>query len=511
MLTSVLLVTLISLVIFYARRSRVGRLPPGPRKLPLIGNLLDMPTNYEWETYNKWCKELDSDIIHIEVAGTSIVVMNSVEVAGDLLDKRSAFHSNRPRLVMVNELMGWNYSFALMGYGKHDIMRAQRRLFQQEFNPIAAERFQPLEIKVAHTFLRRLLDDPESFLVHIRHLAASIILGIAYGIDVLPENDPYVAAAERALESLGRGIAPGAFLVESLPVLKYVPEWFPGAGFKRKAKEWAKFSTIMREMPFEAAKQSIVRENGTANPSFTSYSLDQVNEAVDKAEQERLITAVAATMYAGGTDSTFGVLSTFILAMLANPDAQKRAQDEIDSIVALGEFPKFSDEIELPFVSAVVKEVLRWKPVTPLGIPHASVAEDVYRGHTIPSGSLMVPNIWAMLHDETTYPDPHSFKPERFIRADGKLNTEVRDPTSVLFGFGRRICPGRHMSWNSVWICIASVLATLDISKAVDEEGNVVEPSFEYVSSLACIPAPFKCTIKPRSQLAEEMIRAVGH
>ncbi|KAG7085605.1 hypothetical protein E1B28_003156 [Marasmius oreades] len=254
-----------------------------------------MPTSFEWETYDKWCRELGSDMIHLEVAGTSIVVMNSVEAAEDLLDKRSAVHSNRPRLVMVNELMGWNYSFALMEYG--DEWRAQRRLFQQEFHPTAAERFQPLELQVAHNLVRRLLDDPENFPTHIRHLAASTILGIAYGIEVLPENDPHVAAAERALESLGQGIAPGAFLVESIPALKYVPEWFPGAGFKRKAREWAKFSTIMREMPFEAAKTCI--ENGTAHPSFTSYSLDKLNGAADQAEQERLVTAVAATMYAG--------------------------------------------------------------------------------------------------------------------------------------------------------------------------------------------------------------------
>ncbi|KAI3598052.1 cytochrome p450 [Moniliophthora roreri] len=501
--------TLIALIAAYVYSKisarRRGPLPPGPKKMPLIGNLLNMPTNFEWETYDKWCKELDSDIIHLEVAGTSIVVMNSVRVAEDILDKHSVIHSNRPRLVMVNELMGWNYSFGLMEYGA----RAQRRLFQQEFHPTAAERFQPLETQVTHTFLRRLLDQPNDFVAHIRHLAASTIIGIAYGIEILPENDPYVAAAERALESLGLGIAPGAFLVESIPLLKYVPDWLPGAGFKRKASEWAKYSTIMREMPFNAAKESIA--NGTAFPSFTSYSLEKLGEITDKKEQERLIQSVAATMYTGGTDSTVSVLSTFLLAMLANPEAQKRAQAEIDSVVPPGELPRFSDEPSLPFVSAIVKEVLRWKPVTPLGIPHASVSEDIYRGYRIPAGSIMVPNIWAMLHDENMYPDAHSFKPERFISSDGKLNAAVQDPDIALFGFGRRICPGRHMAWNSVWIAIASMLAMFDISKAVDKQGNVTEPTYEYISSLACIPAPFQCTIKPRSKSAEELIRATAN
>ncbi|KAL0578653.1 hypothetical protein V5O48_003353 [Marasmius crinis-equi] len=492
-------------------RTRRGPLPlpPGPKKLPLIGNLLDMPKKYEWETYDRWCRELDSDIIHLEVAGTSIVVMNSTDVAEDLLDKHSAIHSNRPRLVMVNELMGWDYTFGLMEYGDEWLVLPSGWLiWTQEFHPTAAERFQPLEVQKTHAFLRRLLDDPDNFSAHIRHLAASTILGIAYGIDVLSENDPYVAAAERALESLGLGIAPGAFLVESIPLLKHVPGWFPGAGFKRKAKEWAGFSTVMREMPFQATLAKI--GDGTATPSFMSYSLEKLDTTADKAKQEQLIKSVAATMYTGGTDSTFGALSTFILAMLANPEAQKRAQSEIDSTVPSGELPRFSDEQDLPFVSAIVKEVYRWQPVTPLGIPHASVAEDEYRGYRIPSGSIMVPNIWAMLHDENTYPDPYSFKPERFIGADGKLDLAVKDPASILFGFGRRICPGRHMSWHSIWICVASMLASFDISKAVDENGNTIEPTYEYVSSLACIPAPFRCTIKPRSRAAEDMIKGTG-
>ncbi|KIK64178.1 hypothetical protein GYMLUDRAFT_241366 [Collybiopsis luxurians FD-317 M1] len=509
------LVTLafISLVValLYRQRSRRNQapLPPGPPKLPLIGNLLDMPKSFEWETYDRWCKELESDIIHLEVAGTSIVVMNSSQVAEELLDHHSAIHSDRPRLVMVNELMGWDYSFGLMAYG--DEWRAQRKLFQQEFNPQAAERFHPIEVRATRHLLNRIIDSPKDYVQHIRHFAASTILGIAYGIDVQDKNDPYVEAAERALESLGLGIAPGAFLVESIPALKYVPEWFPGAGFKRKAKEWARYSTLMRDLPFAAAKEQI--SQGTARPSFTSYSLEKLDGAENITEQEQRVQSTAATMYTGATDSIVSVLTTFILAMLANPEALERAQAEISSVVQPGEFPRFSDQQHLPFVTAIVKETLRWKNVTPLadiGIPHASKFEDIYRGYRIPAGSIMVYNVWAMLHDENVYPDPHSFKPERFIGEDGNINPAVKDPESALFGFGRRICPGRFMASSCIWMAVASMLTVLDIAKPVDKNGNVIEPSYEFISSMACVPAPFECVLKPRSVEAEEMIRSAA-
>ncbi|KAK0486576.1 cytochrome P450 [Armillaria novae-zelandiae] len=470
---------------------------------PLLGNLLNMPTSSEWEAYNKWCKEYDTDIIHLDVAGTSIVVLDTLEAATELLDNRSAIYSSRPRMTMVNELMGWDFSFGLMEYGNE--WRAQRRLFQQEFNLIAVERYHQCELKATHELLRRLLEEPNKFIKHIRHLAGSTILSIAYGLEVLPENDPYIFAAEAGLCSLAKAAVPGAFLVDSVPLLKYIPDWFPGATFKRKAKKWRQYSKTMREMPFEAAKRGIAE--GTANPSYTSYSLEKLDQAQDTASEEARIQSTAATMYTGGTDSTVSVLCTFILAMLANPEAQRKAQDEIDTVLGPGELPQFADEVSLPYVSAVVKEVLRWKNVTPMGIPHALTSDDVYRGYRIPSGSTVIANIWAILHDETVYPEPHSFRPERFMK-EGKLNPDIRDPGIVLFGFGRRICPARYMAYSSIWIAIASMLAGFNISKAVDEFGNVIEPTYAYALALACVPLPFKCSVKTRSTIVEASIRA---
>lgn len=92
----------------------------------------------------------------------------------------------------------------------------------------------------------------------------------------------------------------------------------------------------------------------------------------------------------------------------------------------------------------------------------------------------------AMLHDSRTYPDPEKFNPERFLKysnADKKavvLDTDVRDPASILFGFGRRICPGRFMAYESIWIAMASVLAMFNIDRAVDKDGQPVTPGEDY-------------------------------
>jgi len=120
----------------------------------------------------------------------------------------------------------------------------------------------------------------------------------------------------------------------------------------------------------------------------------------------------------------------------------------------------------------------------------------------------MIANAWAMLHNEDDYPDPSAFKPERFIK-DGQLDPNIRDPATIAFGFGRRLCPGSHIAMSTIWIAAASILATFNISKCVGKDGRVIEPSREYSSSIISHPLPFECSIKPRSHVAEGLIRSV--
>lgn len=89
-------------------------------------------------------------------------------------------------------------------------------------------------------------------------MAAETIMSISYGIEILPEDDPYVRLAEQATKTFVLALVPGAFLVDMFPILKVVPDWMPFAGFKRKAKAWRKIARAMVEAPFEAAKRNIV-------------------------------------------------------------------------------------------------------------------------------------------------------------------------------------------------------------------------------------------------------------
>jgi len=114
-----------------------------------------------------------------------------------------------------------------------------------------------------------------------------------------------------------------------------------------------------------------------------------------------------------------------------------------------------------------------------------------------------------MLHDENEYAEPDKFEPERFLK-DGVINSTVRDPSTLAFGFGRRICPGRFMAKESMWLAIACVLATMNISKAIGEDGTHIVPEEDYIClGMLSYPKPFPCQISPRSKEHERLILSV--
>ncbi|KAJ7610063.1 cytochrome P450 [Roridomyces roridus] len=510
---TVLCFTILAAAWLYAAVLRTQRrrlpLPPGPRQLPLVGNMFDVPLTTQWETYAKWSKECDSDIIHLNLAGTSVIVLNSLKATDDLLEKRSSIYSDRPDQPMVKDLMGWYFNIALMKYG--DDWRAHRRLFNKAFNIQTARNYEPYELAGAHRLLKRFLHTPDKFAEHFRQMAGEIIMSVAYGIDVLPNDDPYIDLAHKAVYTFSIAFVPGLFLVDTFHILKHIPTWFPGAGFKRQAAEWRKLSEGMLEGPFAETKRQV--EAGTARSSFAADSLHELKESQSQDSdselyyEERHIKCAAGTMFIGGADTTVSALSTFVLAMLANPEAQRKAQAEIDFIFGGRGLPTFKDQDALPYVSALVHEVMRWEQVTPAAAPHLVTTEDEYRGYRIPKGSIVVGNAWAILHDEEMFPDPFTFNPDRFLH-EPKSSPKIK-ALDAAFGFGRRLCPGRHMALSSIWITIASVLAVFDIAKGRDEEGNEIEPVHDYISGVICGPTPFKCSIKPRSRDAVALIEAV--
>ncbi|KAH9853884.1 cytochrome P450 [Lenzites betulinus] len=480
-------------------KKRPGVLPPGPKGLPIIGNLLDLPSNQKGQTYAKW-GESWGDIISMTILGQPYIILNSFQHAVDMFEKKSSIYSSRPNLAMGGELVGWNRSLILVPYGA--TFREYRRLiFQFMGSKKHLERFQPLLEDKARDFIVNLYKDPVNRVKHIQQCARAIILKMSYGYEVLPENDPFVAVADLAMTQFAMCTTFSSFLANVFPALIHVPAWFPGAGFKKIAAEWRKTLDEMCDQPYDFVKQQVAA--GTNIPNFTSAHLkDDMSP-----ERDELLKNAASSIYAGGADTTVSAINSFFLAMTLHPEVQRKAQAEIESVVGTDRVPTAADRENLPYIHAILLEVLRWNPVATLGAAHRTIEDDFHAGYYIPKGTIINPNCWWMLHNPETYADPMTFNPERFLSAPGK--EPERDPRTVAFGFGRRICPGIHLAESSIYLAIAMSLAVFNFEKAVDTNGKPIEPSTEYTSGSVSHPPPYQCSITPRTAIAEALLRTI--
>ncbi|EIN05790.1 cytochrome P450 [Punctularia strigosozonata HHB-11173 SS5] len=373
--------------------------------------------------------------------------------------------------------MGWDWLIAFLPYGER--WKAQRRAISTFMNRNLAKQYRPVQLDEARNLLGRLLVSPELFYDHARHIVGATIMRITYGIKVAHENDKYIKQAELAVSQLSYAGHPTRFYANVFHSLTHVPAWFPGAQFKRDAAIWKIDTTKFCNMPIDAVKANMV--SGNAHLSIASALLESPNGHGSRADTQAFAGEVAGAVYAGASWTTalltVSTVQSFFLAMAMYPEAQHRAQKELDAVVGKSRLPGehdiygmylFDDLDKLPYIAAVCKELLRWIPVAPLGVYHASVNDDVYKGYYIPKGTLVVGNTWSILHDPTVYPDPDAFNPDRFL-VDGRLNPSIRDPGCAAFGFGRRICPGRDFLADSLAIIVASVLAMYNIDPPQDE------------------------------------------
>ncbi|GJE97944.1 cytochrome P450 [Phanerochaete sordida] len=383
---------------------------------------------------------------------------------------------------MLN-LMGWQRLFALAPYG--DDWKARTRIFQQHFNSSTTVKYRPTLLTAAHLLLSNIRKRQDAFLEHFRHLAAYSIMGVTYGIEVRAQDDRYLEVAERGTRCLARAIKAGGHAVDVLPFLRYLPAWAPGAQFKRDAIEWSKDVTAMLDVPFEFVEQNL--NGGVQNTSAVGTVLRDIEQSEDQSGAKEVARDAFGTAYVGGANTAYGALTIFTLAMLKYPHVQVKGQEHIDHVVGRERLPDFSDREALPYITAIVQEVLRWIVISPLAVPHRLTVDDEYEGCHFRAGSLFVGNAWAILHDETRYPDPEAFMPERYLAPDGKLDENAPDPTEACFGYGRRMCPGRQFALEEIWIAVVSLLAAFSIEKAIDEFGAIIEPSGEDMTASGAV------------------------
>ncbi|KAK7034768.1 hypothetical protein VNI00_012175 [Paramarasmius palmivorus] len=448
---SLLFLGVIAGCLYFLNRSRSRNHPPGPKPHILFGNIFDFPASSDLVSRAQQWKEDYGSIVHLSALGRHIVVLNDVATSVELLEKRGYNYADRPHFPMVGELCGFDRLPAIASNGFSPRLRALRKLLKTE---VGAERLadweENMEVEVA-TYVKKLQQEPEDFVRHNRWFAVDVIMLFSYGYRVALKDDYHMAAADRIMSKLSRDAQPGTWLVDLIPAMKHFPRWMP---FHRYASQSRKELDDWVTEPWK-----LVKSRQTTLPSLCTRLMDQCPDLTP--EEEDLIVWSAASIYSAGSDTTVSALTTFFLAMTMFPSVQRKAHREIAQVI--GEelrLPRFSDQPDLPYISALIMEVFRWGAILPMGAPRRASADDLFQSYIIPEGSFVMPNIWGICHDEKVYPRPMEFDPSRFLGANPQP-----DPRDVIFGFGRRVCPGRYLAEKSLYIAVTATLSAFEISE----------------------------------------------
>ncbi|KAH7887277.1 cytochrome P450 [Phlebopus sp. FC_14] len=512
---AVLLVALYSEATSYLRRQRM---PPGPPGIPILGNAMQLPTTMAWFRLTEW-KEKYGPIYSLNLAGQPVVVLNTHKTAADLLDRRSHIYSDRPRLIMAGEILTGGIYMVFVRYGA--LWRRMRRASHDSFNLRSVEKYQPALFTESALNILDITDDPNSWEDCLVNTAASNILAAVYGRTRITRTDKSLLTRIHGHTArLASATAPGAFLVELFPFMLHFPRWL--AKWKRDGIAWHEEETRFLERLSQEAMETDV-----------GHMMRQLAESEQRhGLSEKEMAWLAGIMLGAGSETTSGSLLSFVLAMVLHPEVVRKAQAEIDAVVGRDRLPSYEDKEKLPYVRAILKETLRWRPVGPLAVPRRVTEDDWYEGYFIPKGTMVLPNVWAMnrldrIHcssvsrlahgfnltrDPEVFPDFDEFRPERFLDETGKVDHTPPDTHSmghVTFGFGRRICAGYNFANHVLFIQMAMLLWAFHFDKALQADGQPVIPSKDDFidAGVVVFPAPFKCKITPRFEGLRSVIQ----
>jgi len=454
-----------------------------------------------YRQFREWAKEYGT-VFSLKFGPSNIVVLCDREAIHELLDKKGSIYSDRPKTYVGDLLTRGDHIAISQADG---LWREKRKVIAHNFSPkMLDEKHYRVQEAEGIVLMNDLLRNPDGFFNHIRRYTASVAATLVFGQRGATFKSFWAHAVFDVMERWTETMEPGATPpVDEFPFLKLIPKRF--ALWKRRAHR----AGDTMDAVWTKARQIIDtrRKQGEKRDCIADRLIDEYTEKGFPMSQHAFNNLIGE-LVEGGADTTAAQLLTMVLALAKNPWVQKKARAEIDPVCGTSRSPLWGEDFrELPYINAVVKEGMRWRPVAVTALPHRVRQDDFYKGMLIPKDSTIFIPTWAIHHNPEFYEDDEAFNPDRFLgypklasEYAGSANWKDRDHYG--YGAGRRVCPGMHLAERNMWRITSKLLWAFDISEPIDPvTGKTVtlDPD-AYNSGITQAPLPFKVRIVPRSQ-----------
>ncbi|KAH7000387.1 cytochrome P450 [Ilyonectria destructans] len=461
-----LLLVVFLIVQAHVATRRPKNFPPGPRGVPFLGNLASIPLVKSYVTFAEWTKQY-GPIIGLKAGPLNLIVLQDPEDIHELYDRRGHLYAGRPyNYIALNHVFDPEMGQILLFQRNDRLLKRWKRPARWFLSQQGIDSLGPIIDSMSSRCVKSLVDRPGDFLEHLRVWALSTpLVALSGQADVSPELLRTYFYRQKLLTGL---LEPGKTPpVDFIVPLRWVParwaKWKRDAKFVREHQEGFYGEMVARA---KAARERR-REGGPAGEYVCV-----MERLMDEEMPETEVKWLAGGLLDAAFDTSSAAVLNFVVAMAGHPEVLAKARDEIE-VVCQGKMPNGEDVARLPYLKACMLEMLRWRPSTPLGLPHVTESDDTYKGYVIPRGTNVVVNAYGLLHDPAIHRDPDTFDPSRYLDA-AVQNDELLRSTWV-FGAGRRKCLGEQYTMQALLTIMAKVVWALDMAVPAGTDLSVEE------------------------------------
>ncbi|GFZ03515.1 Cytochrome P450 superfamily protein [Actinidia rufa] len=470
MLVAFFLYCLLNLRTLLNRHS--GRLPPGPKPWPLIGNLPHLgpvPHHSIAAMARKY-----GPLMHLRLGLVNVVVAASASVAAQFLKVHDANFSSRPPNSGAKHI-AYNYQDLVFApYGPR--WRMLRKICAVHlFSTKALDDFRHVRQEEIAILTRALVSAGHAKPVNLGPLlnvcTTNALARVMLGRRVFGDGDGKADEFKQMVVELM--VLAGVFNIgDFVPAL----EWLDLQGVAAKMKKLhGRFDSFLTDIMEEhKISQGRDRDQNHTDLLSTLISLKDNADGEGGKLSDTEIKALLLDLFTAGTDTSSSTVEWAIAELIRHPKILAQAQQELNSVVGPDQLVTESDLTQLPYLQAIIKETFRLHPSTPLSLPRMAAESCEINGYFIPKGSTLLVNVWAIARDPDVWANPLEFLPERFLPGGEKPNVDIRgnDFEVIPFGAGRRICAGMSLGLRMVQLLTATLIQSFNWDLP---EGQLVE------------------------------------
>ncbi|KAM4694433.1 cytochrome P450 2K1-like [Discoglossus pictus] len=423
--------------------------PPGPKLLPLIGNMLIMNKRSPHEIFKELSKKY-GPVYSIQIGNRKAVIICGYEAVKDALVNHADEFAGRGNVPIINDI-AWGYGVLFSDGENWKVMRRFTITTLRDFG--MGKKTLEDRINEETDFLVQKFESfngkPFENTMILNAAVANIIVSILLGHRFDCEDPKFLRLMSLMNENIRLLGSANIRLYNTFPSLV---RWLPG-NHQKVHENATELQRFIRDTFTKHREDLDINDQRNLIDAFLVKQREEKPSAERYFHDDNLMTLVS-NLFLAGMETTSTTLRWSLLLMMKYPEIQKKVQNEIEKVIGSTQ-PQMEHKKRMPYTNAVIHEIQRFASILPTSIPRATTQDVTFRGYFLPKGTMVIPVLTTVLWDTAYFEKPYEFYPEHFLGTEGNI---IQNDAFIPFSAGRRICAGENLAKMELFLFFTRLL-----------------------------------------------------